>query len=71
MPGPDDTGGRFAFVAFEHDAARIAGLAVRSGPMADYRPLLERTGFELLTCEQIPNWREHVAAGFGAVVARS
>ncbi|MEY2437622.1 MAG: hypothetical protein QOF97_2458 [Acidimicrobiaceae bacterium] len=61
-------GTRLAFVAFELDAERIAGLPLWQDPVADYRPLLEQTGFEVLSYEQIPSWREHVAAGFGAVV---
>jgi SAM-dependent methyltransferase len=62
-------GGRFAFVAFELDPERVAGLPVWDDPVDDYRPLLARAGFEILSYDQIPNWREHVAAGFGAVVA--
>jgi ubiquinone/menaquinone biosynthesis C-methylase UbiE len=62
-------GGRFAFVAFELDAEQIADLPVWSDPVGDYRPLLEKTGFEVLEYEQIPHWEEQVAAGFGAVLA--
>ncbi len=62
-------GGRFAFVAFELDAERIAGLPVWADPVGDYRPLLEHVGFETLSYEQIPNWRDHVSAGFAAIVA--
>lgn len=62
-------GRRFAFVAFELDAAHIAGFPVWEDPVGDYRPLLEQSGFEILRYEQLPNWREQVAAGFGAVVA--
>ena len=62
-------GGRFAFVAFELDAERIAGLPVWGDPVGDYRPLLERTGFEVLSYQQIPNWRDQVTEGFDAVVA--
>ena len=62
-------GGRFAFVAFELDRQRVAGLPIWADPVDDYRPLLARTGFETLSYDQIPNWREHVTAGFGAVVA--
>jgi SAM-dependent methyltransferase len=62
-------GGRFAFVAFELDAERIAALPVWADPVDNYRPLLERAGFEVLGYEQIPAWRDQVAAGFGAVVA--
>jgi hypothetical protein len=34
-----------------------------------YRPLLADSGFEILSYEQIPNWQDHVSAGFGAIVA--
>jgi ubiquinone/menaquinone biosynthesis C-methylase UbiE len=62
-------GGRFAFVAFELDAGRVAGLPVWDDPVGDYRPVLERAGFEVLSYEQIPDWQQQVTAGFGAVVA--
>jgi len=62
-------GGRFAFVAFELDAQRIAGLSLWSDPVGDYRHVLEQAGFEILRYEQIPNWQDHVNAGFGAVIA--
>ncbi len=60
-------GGRFAFIAFELDAERIAGLPVWHDPVSDYRPLLERAGFEVLCYSQIPGWQEDVAAGFGSI----
>jgi SAM-dependent methyltransferase len=62
-------GGRFAFVAFELDAQRVASLPVWADPVGDYRPLLTRAGFETLRYDQIPRWQDHVDAGFGAVVA--
>lgn len=62
-------GGRFAFVAFELDAERTAGLQLWSDPVSDYRPVLERADFEVLRYEQLPNWRHQLRAGFGAVVA--
>ena len=62
-------GGRFAFVTFELDAERVAGLPLWNDPVDDYRPLLAEAGFETLSYDQIPNWRAHVTAGFGAVVA--
>ena len=62
-------GRRFAFVAFELDADRIAGLPVWSDPVGDYRPLLEQAGFGVVGYEQLPGWQDQVAAGFGAVVA--
>jgi ubiquinone/menaquinone biosynthesis C-methylase UbiE len=61
-------GRRFAFVAFELDPRRIAGLPVWADPVSDYRPLLEQVGFEVLSYQQMPNWQEQVEAGFGAVV---
>jgi ubiquinone/menaquinone biosynthesis C-methylase UbiE len=62
-------GGRFALAAFELDAGRVAGLPVWDDPVGDYRPLLERAGFRILSYEQIPGWQDQVAAGYGAVVA--
>ncbi len=62
-------GGRFALVAFELDAERVAALGVWNDPVGDYRPLLEQVGFEISSYEQTPNWRDQVAAGFGAIVA--
>jgi SAM-dependent methyltransferase len=61
--------GRLAFVAFELDEERIASLPVWADPVGDYRPLLTDAGFETLRYDQIPQWQEHVNAGFGAVVA--
>ena len=62
-------GGRFAFVTFELDAEHVAGLPVWSDPVDDYRPILEATGFETLSYDQVPKWRERVTGGFSAVVA--
>ena len=63
-------GGRFAFVAFELDPGRVAGLPFWKDPVPDYRPLLEQAGFEIVHYEQLPNWRSEVAAAFGAVLAQ-
>ena len=62
-------GGRFALVTFELDAERVAGLGVWDDPVGDYRPILEQVGFEIMSYEQTPNWRDQVAAAFGAIVA--
>ena len=62
-------GGRFAFAAFELDDGRLAGLPVWADPVGDYRPLLERAGFRILSYEQIPDWQDQAAAGYGAVAA--
>jgi SAM-dependent methyltransferase len=61
-------GGRFAFVAFELDHERVAGLPFWNDPVPDYRPRLESAGFEIVRYDQIPNWRDQVAAGFAAVL---
>jgi ubiquinone/menaquinone biosynthesis C-methylase UbiE len=63
-------GRRFAFVAFELDPERVAGLPFWEDPVPDYRPLLERLGFEIVHYDVIPNWAGQVAAGFGAVLAQ-
>jgi SAM-dependent methyltransferase len=61
-------GGRFAFVAFELDPVRVEGLGLWDDAVPDYRPRLESAGFEVVRYDQIPNWAEHVDAGFGAVL---
>lgn len=63
-------GGRLALVAFELDADRIAGLPVWEDPVSNYRPLLEEVGFDVVSYEQLPGWREQLAVGFGAVLAQ-
>lgn len=63
-------GGRVAFVAFELEPERVAGLPVWGvDPVADYRPVLERAGFSVVRYEETPGWRERVTATFEAVVA--
>ena len=61
-------GGRFGLVAFELDPAQVAAAPVWPDPVSDYRPLLEQAGFEILNYAQIPGWRDHLTAGFGAVL---
>jgi len=63
-------GGRFAFVAFELDPDRVAGLPFWEDAVPDYRPLLEEVGFEINEYSQILHWSDHVAAGFGAILAQ-
>jgi len=62
-------GGRFGFVAFELDSERTAGLPIWTDPVGDYRPVLEHVGFEILSYEQLPNWRDQMSEGYGAVIA--
>ena len=61
--------GRFAFVAFELDPERVAGLPFWEDAISDYRPLLEQVGFEVNQYRQIPHWEDQVTAGFGAILA--
>ena len=63
-------GGRFSFVAFELDPERVAGLPLWNDPVPDYRPGLRAAGFDIVRYNQIPNWADQVAAGFGAILAR-
>ena len=51
-------GGRFAFVAFELDPGSVAGLPVWEDPVSDYRPLLERVGFDINQYTQLPHWAD-------------
>jgi SAM-dependent methyltransferase len=62
-------GRRFAFVAFELDAERVAGLPVWDDPVGDYRPFLDASGFEVVSYEQIPDWQTQVEAGFSRILA--
>ena len=61
--------GRFAFVAFELDPDRVAGLPFWDDPISDYRPLLEEMGFNVNQYSQIAGWEDQISAGFGAVLA--
>ncbi len=62
-------GGRLAVAAFALDPERVAGLPVWADPVPDHRPLLEAAGFEVLADDDLPGWRDQVAAAFGAVLA--
>jgi len=62
-------GGRFAFVAFELDPGRVAGLPFWEDAVSDYRPLLEQVGFDIIEYSQLPHWADQVEAAFGAILA--
>jgi SAM-dependent methyltransferase len=62
--------GRLAFVAFELNPDRVAGLPFWDDAVSDYRPLLEQVGFDINQYSQIPHWEAQVAAGFGAILAQ-
>lgn len=60
---------RFVFACFEVDAARVAGVPVLGAdPVGDYRPLLERAGFDVVSYEQTPRWHERVTAAYHNVI---
>jgi SAM-dependent methyltransferase len=62
-------GGRLAFIAFEVDPTKVAGLPVLGvDPVPDYLPLLEAAGFKVDVYEETPGWHERANAAFGAIV---
>ena len=62
-------GGTLAFIAFEVDPNKAAGLPVLGvDPVADYRPRLEQAGFVVEAYEETPGWAERVNATFRAVI---
>jgi cyclopropane fatty-acyl-phospholipid synthase-like methyltransferase len=61
-------GGRFGLVAFELDPERVAATPVWPDPVADYRPLLQQAGFDVLSYAQIPGWQDQVSAAFGEIL---
>lgn len=61
--------GRLAFIAFEVDPARAAGVAVLGvDPIANYLPLLEAAGFRIEAYEETPGWQDRVYAAFRAIL---
>lgn len=63
-------GGRLVFACFALDADRVRGLPVLGGdPIDDYRPLLDRAGFDVISYGETPAWRERLEATYGAVAA--
>lgn len=62
-------GGRLALICFEVDPAKADGLPILGvDPVADYRPLLEASGYAVETYEETPGWEERVYGVFGALV---
>jgi SAM-dependent methyltransferase len=65
-------GRRLAFIAFEVDPAKVAGIPVLGAdPVPDYRPVLEAAGFKIEAYEETPGWQERVNAAFGAILDAS
>ncbi len=65
-------GARFAFVCFEFEPARVAGLPVMgTDPVSDYLPLLAQAGFEVESYEPTAGWSDRVTATYQALVDAS
>jgi ubiquinone/menaquinone biosynthesis C-methylase UbiE len=63
-------GGRFAFTAFEVDAARVRDVPVLGAdPVENYSMLLRDVGFTVDTYEETPGWRDRLVAAYSAVLA--
>lgn len=63
-------GARLAFTAFELDPERVADLPVLGiDPVADFVPVLQTSGFDVVCCEETPDWQPRVDATFRAVMA--
>lgn len=62
-------GGRIAFICFEVDPSKVAGLPMLGvDPIPDYAPLLEEAGFALGAYEETPGWQSRVYGTFKALV---
>ena len=62
-------GGRLVFACFEVEPVRVAGVPViGNDPVGDYRPLLERAGFDVLIYAETANWRQRVTGAYQAIV---
>lgn len=62
-------GARVAFICFEVDPAKVAGIPVLGvDPVADYRPLLEAAGLTVEAYEETPGWEDRVYATFQSLV---
>ena len=61
-------GGRFAFLAFELDATKVAGLGVWEDPVGDYRPALDDAGFDVVSYKQVDGWHDAVTGVYAAIV---
>jgi ubiquinone/menaquinone biosynthesis C-methylase UbiE len=61
--------GRLGFTAFEVHPERVADLAVLGDdPVSDYRPLLESSGFDVETYDEIAGWSGRVTGAYEAII---
>ena len=62
-------GGRLVVACFELEPERVAGLPVfGADPVADYRDLLDATGFDVLRYEETAGWLERLTAAYQAAL---
>jgi SAM-dependent methyltransferase len=62
-------GGRFAFTAFEVDAAHVRDVPVLGvDPVSDYSTLLRDVGLAVDVYEETPGWHDRLAAAYSAVI---
>ncbi|MEX2225518.1 MAG: methyltransferase domain-containing protein [Dehalococcoidia bacterium] len=62
-------GGRLAFACFELEPERVAGVPVLGmDPVADYSPLLEQAGFDVVSCAETAGWRVRLTQAYQAIV---
>ena len=63
-------GARFAFVCFELDPQKLAGIPLLGDdPVPDYRPLLEEADFDVARYDETPDWNGRVTSTYQALVA--
>lgn len=64
--------GRMAFIGFEVDPAKAAGIPVLGvDPIADYRSVIEGAGFVIDAYEETPGWEDRVYGVFTAIIEAS
>jgi ubiquinone/menaquinone biosynthesis C-methylase UbiE len=61
-------GGRFSFLTFELETANVEGRGVWEDAVGDFRPLLDATGFTLITYDEVEGWRRAVTDAYTATV---
>ena len=61
--------GHFVFACFTFEPERVAGVPIMgTDPIADYRPLLEKSAFDVLAYDESENWEARVRRTYQAVI---